>query len=71
MNTRLTQPKSFITFNGGKHWQSYAEMYKFDPNWNGTMTRGGWTVHNIHFLDQLIKMAMQEYFGLAKSREPN
>ena len=48
MNKRLTQPKFFITFNGGKHWQSYAEMYQFDPNWNGTMTRGGWTIHNIH-----------------------
>ena len=71
MQKRLTQPKSFVTFNGGEHWQSYAEMFQFDPNWTGTMTRGGWTIHNMHRLDQLIKMAMQQYFGFAKSREPN
>ena len=41
MGKRLKQPKSFITFNAGKEWASFAEMFQFDPNWNGTMTRGG------------------------------
>ena len=50
MGKRLKQPKSFITFNAGKEWASFAEMFQFDPNWNGTMTRGGWTIHNIHLL---------------------
>ena len=68
---RLKQPKSFITFNAGKEWASFAEMFQFDPNWNGTMTRGGWTIHNIHLLDQLIQMAVQEYIGLIYSNEPN
>ena len=71
MTKRLKQPKSYITFNGGRPWPSYAEMYQFDPNWNGTMTRGGWTIHNIHFLDQLIEMAFVEYIAYAKRREPN
>ena len=60
-----------MTFSGCRPWQSYAEMYQFDPNWNGTMTRGGWTIHNIHFLDELIHMALGEYFSYARSREPN
>ena len=46
-------------------------MFQFDPNWNGTMTRGGWTIHSIHLLDQLIQMAVQEYIGLIYSNEPN
>ena len=71
MHKRLKQPKSFVTFNGGNHWESFAEMFQFDPNWNGTMTRGGWTIHNIHLLDELIQMAMQEYVGLINSNVPN
>ena len=70
MRKRLKQLKSYITFNGGRPWPSYAEMYQFDPNWNGTMTRGGWTIHNIHILDQLIEMAMVEHIAYAKSLEP-
>ena len=63
--------KSYRTFDGGRAWSSYAEMFQFDPNWNGTMTRGGWTIHNIHLLDELSEMACVEYVRIAKSPEPN
>ena len=33
------------------------------------MTRGGWTIHNIHFLDQLIEMAFIDYARIARSPE--
>ena len=66
-----TNPSPSLLFKAGKPWASFAEMFQFDPNWNGTMTRGGWTIHNIHLLDQLIQMAVQEYIGLIYSNEPN
>ena len=46
-------------------------MFQFDPNWNGTMTRGGWTIHNIHLLDQLVEMAFQDLCYLNRSDVPN
>ena len=62
MHKRLWQSKSFIPLNQGKPWSSYSEMFQHDPNWNGTMSRGGWNIHNIYLLDELINMALVEYF---------
>ena len=57
MHRRLTQRKSTRTFNGGRPWDSYPEMFQFDLNWNGTMSRGGWIIHNINLLEKLIQLA--------------
>ena len=35
------------------------------------MSRGGWIIHNIHVLDELIHMAFVEYHGLVNSQESN
>ena len=35
------------------------------------MSRGGWIIHNIHLLDELIYIAMVEYHGLVNSQESN
>ena len=35
------------------------------------MTRGGWTIHNIHLLDQLIEMAFDDLWYLNRSDVPN
>ena len=71
MKLRFNQMKSYRTFNGGRAWSSYAEMFEFDPKWNGTMTRGGWTIHNIHLLDQLIEMAFDDLWYTNRSATPN
>ena len=60
MQKRLSQRKSTRTFNGGRAWNSYPEMFQFDLNWNGTMTRGGWIIHNIHLLEELIELAFTD-----------
>ena len=71
MHKRLWQSKSFIPFNHGKPWSSYSEMFQHDPNWNGTMSRGGWIIHNIHLLDELINMALVEYYDIVNGPESN
>ena len=60
MHRRLTQRKSTRTFNGGRPWDSYSEMFQFDLNWNGTMSRVGWIVHNIHLLEELNDLAFTD-----------
>ena len=52
-------------------WASYSEMFQHDPNWNGTMSRGGWTIHNIYLLDDFIQMAFEKYGELQNSAAPN
>ena len=64
MNKRLHQRKSIRTFNGGHPWSGYPEMFQYDLKWNGTMTRGGWSIHNIHLLEKMIALAfidLREY----------
>ena len=71
MYKRKSKTTSIVQFNQGKEWASYAEMFQHDPNWNGTMSRGGWTIHNIHLLDDLIHMAFVKYGELQNSPDPN
>ena len=71
MYKRKSKTTSIVQFNQGKEWASYAEMFQHDPNWNGTMSRGGWTIHNIHLLDDFIQMAFVEYGELQNSPDPN
>ena len=64
INKRLNQRKSNHTFNGGHPLKSYTKMFQYDLNWNGTMTRGGWSIHNIHLLEKMIALAfidLREY----------
>ena len=71
MYKRKSKTTSIVQFNQGQEWASYAEMFQHDPNWNGTMSRGGWTIHNIHLLDDLIHMAFVKYGELQNSPDPN
>ena len=32
-------------------------MFQYDRNWNGAMTRGGWSIHNIHLLEKMIALS--------------
>ena len=57
MQKRLYQRKSTRTFNGGRAWNPYPDIFQFDFNWNGTMSRGGCTIHNIHLLEEFIDLA--------------
>ena len=54
------QRKSTRTFNGGRPWKIYFEMFTYDINWNGTMTRGGWSPNKIHLLEGMIALAIND-----------
>ena len=71
MYKRKSKQSSIVQFNKGREWASYSEMLQHDLNWNGTMSRGGWTIHNIYLLDDLIQMAFAKYGELQRSAAPN
>ena len=58
------QRKSIRTFNGGLPYKNHFEMFAKDVNWNGIMTRAGWTADNFHMLLPMVQLALRHQSAL-------
>ena len=64
MGLRLFQRKIACTVNGRLPYKNHFEMFAKDVNWNGIMTRAGWTADNFHMLLPMVQLALRHQSAL-------